>query len=169
MVVLGVGVLTACTGPAATDGAPSASPTGSSTGTVSPPVATSTTEPAPAPTASDGQAEPPAPAPTDSAPPAGTGVGVVLTSSGWSAATDAAEVTGYVAVLEQGGTCTARLTRGDVVVEVAQEALPDATTTSCGTISVPHSRLTSGRWSAEIRYDSPASAGSSERVEITVP
>ncbi len=167
--MLVVGVVTACTGPAASEGGPSADPTGSATVTSSPPAATGTAVPTPTPTATGDQAEPTAPEATAPAPADGTAVGVVLTSSGWSSATDAAEVTGYVTVVEEGGTCTARLTRGDVVVDVAQEALPDATTTSCGTISVPHSRLTSGRWSAEIRYDSPASAGASERVEISVP
>lgn len=172
-VTLALSASTACTGPATPGGQPSDGPTGATTATATLPATTGTDAPETSPSASVGPTDPsetPAPVPSASATQAtGNVVGVVVTSSGWSTATDAAEVTGYVAVLEQGGTCTARLSRGDVVVEVAQEALPDATTTSCGTISVPHSRLTSGRWDAEIRYGSPVSAGSSERVEITVP
>lgn len=166
LAVLTAATLAACSAsPGA--GAPSTA-TGTPTVTASAPPVDAVT-PTPSPTVTE-PAVPDAPPPAEPAPvEPGPGLEVVLTSAGWSESTRTVQLVGYVQVVEPGGTCTARLTRGSEVVEVAQEAWPDATTTSCGTVDVPRERLTNGRWDAELSYDSPTSSGTSKQVEIDVP
>jgi hypothetical protein len=49
------------------------------------------------------------------------------------------------------------------------EAMPDASTTACGSLAVAGSQLGAGSWQAVLRYESPTSSGSSAPVQIDVP
>jgi hypothetical protein len=100
----------------------------------------------------------------------GTDVSVELTSWGWNATKRSAQVRGYAAgVVEDGGTCTLTLTQGGRQVTADVEAMPDASTTACGSVAVAGSQLGAGSWQAVLRYESPTSSGSSAPVQIDVP
>jgi len=106
-------------------------------------------------------------------PPAeqtGGDVLVALTFAGWEKSTAAVEASGFVGgVVEAGGTCRLSLTRGarSAVAEIPGE--PDATTTVCGTVSVPREQLSEGAWQAVLSYESASSSGVSAPVEVEVP
>jgi hypothetical protein len=100
----------------------------------------------------------------------GGDVPVELTSWGWNAAQGTAQVRGYAAgVVEDGGTCTLTLTKDGQQVTQGSEAMPDASTTTCGAVAVAGNRLGAGTWEAVLSYDSATSSGSSAAVEIEVP
>ncbi|HEY4752566.1 MAG TPA: hypothetical protein VIH37_04725, partial [Candidatus Limnocylindrales bacterium] len=101
-------------------------------------------------------------------PPAAT---VAVTYALWDTASVSVEVAGYVAdAVESDGTCTLTLTSAGRTVSVTQKASPDATTTSCGMLSVPRAKLpASGAWSAVLGYASSEHAGSSPAVTVEVP
>jgi hypothetical protein len=95
---------------------------------------------------------------------------VVITYVVWETGDRAVEEGSFVqGVVESGGTCTLTLAKGDVVVRQSAPAEPDATTTSCGGISVPRSRLSAGTWSAVVSYESATTQGSSDATEVAVP
>jgi hypothetical protein len=98
-------------------------------------------------------------------------VAVVVTYAGWEPSEDAAEVSGFVAgVVEAGGTCRLELrSRGGRTAGVESEAQPDASTTVCGTLSVPRRELSEGTWTAVLSYESGTSSASSDPVDIEVP
>ncbi len=93
-------------------------------------------------------------------------VDVVIATSGWR--NGAAVVSGYATVIEDGGTCTATLTRGDVQASASRPATPDAQTTSCGLIEVQDPALTPGTWTVVLAYTSRTSTGTSEPMSITI-
>lgn len=94
----------------------------------------------------------------------------MVTYATWNAGTGAVEVGAYVAgVVEDGGECTLRLTRGTQVAQAQGTAVPDASTTGCGLLPVSGSSLSSGTWTATVGYTSPVSAGQSAPVEVQVP
>ena len=100
----------------------------------------------------------------------GTEVSIELTSWGWNAAQGAAQVRGYASgVVESGGTCTLTLTKDGTQVTADTDAVPDASTTACGSLAVAGDRLAAGTWQAVMSYDSPTSSGSSAAVQIEVP
>lgn len=106
------------------------------------------------------------------APPGGpaSAVDVVATYGGWNAATDAVEVGGYAVIVETGGTCTLRLTGpGGAVVSASSAAEPDASTTSCGLLSLDHAQLVPGAWQGSLQYSSPNASGQVEIDPIEVP
>ncbi|MGY1706295.1 hypothetical protein ACI79C_17155 [Geodermatophilus sp. SYSU D00697] len=112
------------------------------------------------------------PQPLESSSPAPAGpaaVGVVLTYSGWDPSAGAVVVGGYADVLEDGGTCTLTLTRGDVVLTGESTATADVTTTSCGELRVSDGALTSGPWQAVVSYRSAGYEGQSDAGEVVVP
>jgi hypothetical protein len=95
---------------------------------------------------------------------------VMVTYAVWEPTSSAVEEGSFVqGVVESGGTCTLTLTKGDTVVTESAPAEPDATTTSCGGISVQGSRLSSGTWSAVVSYESATTSGSSDATEVAVP
>ena len=98
-------------------------------------------------------------------------VAVVVTYAGWEPSEDAAEVSGFVAgVVEAGGTCRLELrSRGGRTAGVETEAEPDASTTVCGTLSVPRQELSEGTWTAVLSYESATSSAASDPVDIEVP
>ena len=118
------------------------------------------TAPPSAPAASSGPTE-----------PAGTVsvVQVVLTFAGWDANTESVQVGAYVTAVEPAGSCTLTLRSGTAIVTTGSDALTDATSMACGTLSVPQTELTPGSWEAEVTYASPSSQGASEVVTLEVP
>lgn len=96
---------------------------------------------------------------------------VAVTYSLWDPATASVEVAGYVTdIVEAGGTCTLTLKSAGRTVSVTQKATPDATTTSCGMLSIPRAKLPgSGALSAVLSYTSSEHAGSAPAVTVEVP
>jgi hypothetical protein len=95
---------------------------------------------------------------------------VITTYSGWVASPAGVEVGAYVAgVAESGGTCTLTLTSGAGSATAEVPAEPDAASTSCPTLTVPGSKLSSGTWSAVVTYESPSISGKSAPVTVVVP
>jgi hypothetical protein len=109
---------------------------------------------------------------TDVPPPAEEGHDAVVfvTYADWNQDSQAVEEGSYVqGVVEDGGTCTLTLRKGGATAKATGPAEPDATNTSCGGLSVPAARLSSGTWSAVVSYESATTRGSSKPVEVTVP
>jgi hypothetical protein len=97
-------------------------------------------------------------------------VPVVLSYSAWSAAERQVMAGGYVSgVIEDDGVCTLTLTQAGASVVVEGAAAPDATTTVCGGLTVPGSRLSAGTWQAVLTYASSAHTGTSGAVAVEVP
>ncbi len=173
-VVAGLGIAVASQGADAGDAAADSS--GAMSGAPTAPVDAggSGQASASAPASAAGSATPTAtPSPTTgaapSATPGGAPVQVVLGYAGWEP-NGTVEVGGFVSsAVEAGGTCTVTLTQGGRQVEVAGPAKPDATTTNCGSLTVPGERLTPGDWEATLSYRSSASHGASEPATVTVP
>lgn len=145
---------------------PTGEPSGSLPSTSLSPTSALSTTPAP------GALEPaPSAVATDAPrPAAGRDVAVTVTYSGWDNQAADVEVDGFVAgVVEQGGTCTLTLTSGSATVTQQHPAQADASTTQCGTVTVPGARLTAGQWRAVLGYSSATSSGASTPVSVTVP
>jgi hypothetical protein len=115
------------------------------------------------------------PAPTetsDSAGPAASGapVQVVLAFAEWDAAGQRVEAAGFVAdAIESGGICALELTRAGARVEATRDAEADASTTTCGALTVPGDQLAAGEWQATLSYRSARSTGTSQPMTVTVP
>lgn len=71
-------------------------------------------------------------------------------------------------VVDEGGTCSLSLSRGDDTVESKKTALPDAQSTSCGLMVIEPSALASGEWEMVVHYESGKYEGSSEPITVTV-
>lgn len=105
-----------------------------------------------------------------SAAPTGTDVDVVVSYAGWDDATSAVEVNAFVGgVVEEGGTCTLRLTGGDAPVSVEVPAEADASTTTCGLMSTPGTPVPPGTYDAVVTYTSPSASGVSAGTSVEVP
>jgi hypothetical protein len=95
---------------------------------------------------------------------------VQITYFGWNPDTRVVELAGFVAsVVEDDGTCTLTLTKGDDRETTSAPATPSVSNTACGEQVLPGDRLSSGTWSAVLSYDSPTSHGASEPVEVEIP
>ncbi|HEY3548203.1 MAG TPA: hypothetical protein VGK17_19190 [Propionicimonas sp.] len=134
---------------------PSAAATVDPAGPTGTPTAQQTTSTAPT----------PRPTPAQSTAP----VVVTVTTSGWDATAGQLWVSGFVPAPEEGGTCALRVTKGAAAVVVQRSATPDATTTTCGSVTIDRDRLSPGTWSAVLAYQSPARAGAAGPVTIEVP
>lgn len=158
----------------------SASDSGTSRPEPSGPSATPEQEPpgstSPAPSAPPQSSSPPSPeGPEDPAGPtspdvtAGAGVTVVVSWSGTSS-TGGLQASGYAQVIEQGGVCVLETTAEDGTVARTQtEAIADASTTTCGELTVPASEAGPGPWTALLRYESSTSRGASDAFVIGAP
>ncbi len=158
-------LLAGCTSatPSQPPGASSSTPAPAPTGSVPAP---SGTDLSGAGTPSDESTERPdaSPAPTPDE------VEVVVTFAGWNAPTTAAEVGAYVPRVETGGRCTLVLTSaGGTRAEVESVAEPDATSTSCGLLSVPGERLAAGTWTGTVTYTSPTASGEAPVPPMEIP
>jgi len=144
-------------------GAPTSGP--APTGSTSPSASVSPTA-AGTPSATESAA---APAPSATATAQKRKVEVVVTYADWSVADRVVEAAAYVTVVEEPGTCTLKLTSGGRSATAAITALTDASTMSCGGLTVPRDKLASGKWTAVVLYESATSAGTSAPVEVVVP
>lgn len=80
------------------------------------------------------------------------------------------ETRGYISgIVEDGGTCSLTLTKGDVKVTGSSTALGDVNKTTCGPISITSPQLTSGEWNASLSYISPSTSSTSEIQKLRVP
>ena len=96
-------------------------------------------------------------------------VPVAVTYSGFNPTAGAVQVGGYVSgVVEDGGTCTLTLTQGGATVAVTARASADATTTTCGALSVPRAKLAPGTWQALLSYASATHTGRAAPVPVEV-
>lgn len=108
----------------------------------------------------DGQNQPTTPPAT---PGQKKSVTPVITSWGYNAITQQAEVSGYVGgIIENGGTCTLTLEKSGQKVTESKAAIADAQTTSCGLITVARNRLSPGNWTATLSYSSDNAEGTSQ-------
>ena len=99
----------------------------------------------------------------------GEQVQVTVTFAGWNASAGQVQVGGYVAgIVEDGGACTLTLTKGGQTVTGRSEAVPDASTTACGAVTVPGDEVSDGTWSAVLAYESAAHTGASESWDVEV-
>jgi len=146
--------------------AASASTTSSPTAPATTAVATPSSTPAPA-TPSSPVVEPTAQPTTSSH--TRTPTTVTVTIAGWAAERAAVEVSGLADVVENGGTCTLTLTQGTRRASVSGAAEPDASSTSCGTLSVAGAGLGAGRWTGVLTYSSSTASGQSDPFTIEVP
>jgi hypothetical protein len=147
-----------------------------------PPGATDLTSPAPtesaptdpltdAPTDAPTDAEATAPEPTtapESPKPVVGDVGVLISNSGWDAATGVT-VRGYADTVDAAATCTLELSKSGVTRTATAEALESPTTMSCGELVVAPGDLSSGTWTAVLSYTSATAWGTSEPVAVSVP
>jgi hypothetical protein len=94
----------------------------------------------------------------------------VLSFAMWEEATASLDAAGYVTpVVEDGGTCTLRLTREEAEVSVTAPGMADATTTVCGRLSVPGEQLAAGTWTLRLAYSSATADVVSAPVDVEVP
>jgi hypothetical protein len=95
---------------------------------------------------------------------------VTLVFAEWDAAGGRLEAGGFVAdVIQSGGTCTLTASRNGIEVEATREGEADATTTSCGVLTLPGDRLGAGDWQVTLSYRSATHGGSSRPLTATVP
>lgn len=79
-----------------------------------------------------------------------------------------AEITAYIPVVfEEGGTCTATLTKGDKTITKTSKGFGNVSYTSCEPINVAGS-LDSGSWTVIVSYSSSAAEGKSAPKVFTV-
>lgn len=92
----------------------------------------------------------------------------VITSSGQFG--DTVEVRAFIpGIYESSGKCNAVFSKGSSSINRLVEAIQDATTTRCDTITVKSSDfLSKGSWSVVISYESTKHKGSSEPKSIEV-
>jgi len=153
--------------PAPTTGSPSSETTPSISASVTASAAPRPSEspsPQPSTAPTSGTSAPPSPHPTSDR----HAVNVVVTQSGWDAGSGAIEVAGYAVVIEPEATCTLTVTRGSLTRAATRQAASDASTTSCGVLSVPAAQLSAGTWTAVLTFDSASSVGVSAPLSIEV-
>jgi hypothetical protein len=79
------------------------------------------------------------------------------------------EINSYVTgVVEDGGTCTLSLRKGDLTITKTGTAFKDATTTICAPFLVPSNELEPGKWTALVAYTSNSASGISEEINFSV-
>ncbi|MGY2067549.1 hypothetical protein [Blastococcus sp. SYSU DS0619] len=173
-VVVGVAFAARSVGSDAAD----AESTGSSAagGSTTPEVAAGTDE-APQNSDSDGSTgaggETPQATASSSAPaPAEDPIGVLVrqTYSGWDPDSSSVVVGAVVAgIIESGGTCTLTVAQGLTELTASSKGVADASTTTCGRMSVPGEDMDAGEWTALVSYESPAADGESQTFSVVVP
>jgi hypothetical protein len=71
-------------------------------------------------------------------------------------------------VIEEGGTCTLKLKKGEQSAQTTSTSLADAQSTVCGLMTISTGQLSTGEWSAVLSYSSDKYEGVSEERLITV-
>jgi hypothetical protein len=163
-VAVAVAALAAC---GASASAPESTPSTAASGPTAPagsPSATADGDPA----ADDGSPTEPAADPTGGEGGTSGTLQPMLTFAG--AAGDGYELAGMVpGIVEDGGTCTFEMTSGSTVVRREQGGVADATSTSCGTVQLAATELGVGSWTASVRYEGSAGAGTSATATVVIP
>lgn len=79
------------------------------------------------------------------------------------------EVSAYVdGIVEDGGTCTAILTKDSIKKEVSVRSEKDVSKTLCPTIVFSNGEISAGSWSVRVTYDSSIATGSSSVQVVKV-
>ena len=79
------------------------------------------------------------------------------------------EVGAFVTALDASGTCTLTATSGSRTRVTTSQAVPDATTTSCGYLAFPAGELARGTWDLVVTYASEGARGTSQPARLDVP
>lgn len=96
-------------------------------------------------------------------------VDLVVTYSGWDAGPKQAEVDAFApGVLAADATCTLVMTANGVTRTATRKAQLGPSSTQCGALTIPGSRLAAGAWQAVVRFSSATAVGESHPVTITV-
>ena len=151
------------------EGSAPASPTSSAPASAAP--STSAPEPTSTPTvpSTSAPAQSPAPAPAGTtAPDPLAGRTLTVTFSGYDTAARTLVAGGYVDAVLAGGTCTLTATKGEVSLTGTSTATADASTTSCGTVSISGAALTPGTWTAVLSYSSAAGSVAAPALTVEV-
>lgn len=103
----------------------------------------------------------------DDTPPSGDVTPVIVDASQYG---DQIEVRSYVpGVIEDDGTCTIKIVKGQSTVTKQTTAVGDATNTSCGTVTIARSEFASaGQWTVVVSYSSATHNGSSQSATLEV-
>lgn len=107
---------------------------------------------------------------TQPPPPAGTKKNVTPNISFAEQNGSTIEVGSFVSgIFENGGTCTAKFSRGSLSVAKTVAATPEGNSVYCPLFSVPTSEFSQkGEWSVVVSYSSAAASGSSEARKFEV-
>ena len=79
------------------------------------------------------------------------------------------EVGAFVTALDASGTCTLTATSGSRTRVTTSQAVPDATTTSCGYLAFPAGQLGRGTWDLVVAYASDTARGTSQPARLDIP
>lgn len=163
--VLGIGLLGACTDPTGPDetSTPSATDTASQSPTASATTSPAETETAPPTSAATSPTQPSASS-TPTTAIAQTDVAVRLTYAG--ATNTTVEAAGFAEVTSP-GTCTLKVSGSSGSATASGQTYEDATTTSCGTLSVPRADVGEGPWRVQLGFENERYLGWSEEMEIS--
>jgi len=71
-------------------------------------------------------------------------------------------------VFEESGNCTLKLVNGAKSVQQSKKALQNVNEMSCGLIQIDRSKLSAGKWTATVSYESTKAKGVSNPVSIDV-
>lgn len=135
--------------------------------TTSEPSAAEPTAPTPDSTTTPVEPTTPAPSPTQTEAP--NAADVFLSYATWNATSGAVEAGGYASGIDPTGSCTLVLSQGGQSVEVTIDAAVDASSMSCGGLSVSGGQLSAGTWDATLHYVSANKSGGSESLQVVVP
>lgn len=91
---------------------------------------------------------------------------VVVTFVDWDADDRSVDAGGYVSTIASDGRCTLRLVQGDRELTGEGEAVPDATTTSCGSLLVDVPAGLEGTWQGVVEYESESVSAVSEPFSV---
>jgi hypothetical protein len=150
---------------------PSSAPSESVSASASPPPEAPSEAPSASPSSLPAS---PSAAPSPSSAPSAPGVApATVFSPGvrWDASASVLSGSAFVTTTsETGGTCVMVANSGGVTVRSAPvSSEPDASTTVCGTVTIPGSRLHAGTWAVKFTYQSAKHAGESNSVNVVIP
>lgn len=93
----------------------------------------------------------------------------VISFWGQNQGNNSVEVGSFISeVVESGGTCTLTMSKGAQQETTKTDAIKDATTTTCGTMTIARASLNPGKWTAKVTYLSATSEGVSDNIFIEV-
>lgn len=103
-------------------------------------------------------------------PSSGKSVTPIISYANQETAGDPVIVNAYIpGFLENGGTCTLRLTKEASVLQTTTRGVADASATYCPELVIPFSQLKSpGTWTATVVYSSSSVSGNSKDASVVV-